>query len=576
MKIKKIIIHNFRSIIDAEFSLNDYTMLVGKNNSGKTNIMAAIRIFYEDGGLKYSEKRDFPKLKVKDQDSWVEIHYATTNDEQRNLKEDYQTSDNILKVRKYLQSKDFVKAGQSNLYAYEKGGLSGSLFYGAKNISQAKLGKIIFIPAVSKTEDTFKLSGPSPFRDILNFVMKRAVIASPSFETLKNSFDNFNDDFREESSKDGFSINNLVDDINEDIKNWQVSFGITINSIKPDDIVKNLLSHYLEDNNLTEKQVEISHFGQGLQRHLIYTLIRLSSKYIPKEKSVKKEWLPDLVVLLFEEPEAFLHPSQQEVLHLSLQTVSFDKNEQVLISSHSPHFVSKKMDDISGVVRLHKNGGVSRAHQINKQDFSKMLSENISLYKVFCEILNDSAADSDLKKAIKKNHLGEHTPDETMKLEEESIRYFLWLNPDKSSLFFAEHVIICEGLSDKVLFDLILDERCFDLRSEKHIYVLESGGKFNIHRYVTLLDKLCISHSVIIDKDENRSYHEIVNNHIEQNRSQVTKEIYFFEDSLEKFLNISIPKRKDLKPINIVKLYKNNSIGESRINELIKIIKKCI
>jgi len=55
MKIKSVKIHNFRSIKDAEFGLNDYSVLVGANNSGKTNILTALRIFYEDG-VKFNEK----------------------------------------------------------------------------------------------------------------------------------------------------------------------------------------------------------------------------------------------------------------------------------------------------------------------------------------------------------------------------------------------------------------------------------------------------------------------------------------------------------------------------------------
>ncbi len=575
MNINKIIIHNFRSIKDAEFVLNDYSMLIGRNNTGKSNILSAILSFYEEGGFKYSEKRDFPKLPTDDQESWIEIHYATSPEEQKYLKEEYKSSDNILRVRKYLKSKDFVKANQSNIYAYEGGKLSSNLFYGAKNISQAKLGKVIYIPATGRTEETFKLTGPSPFRDILNFVMKRAVLNSPSFESLKGSFEQFNREFRDEASKDGFSMNALVEDINKDIESWQVSFGVNINPIRPEDLIKNLLSHYLEDKYLTEKEVDISYFGQGLQRHLIFTLIRLSSKYTVKEKQEKKEWAPDLIMLLYEEPEAFLHPSQQELLHLSLKSLSKEQDEQVLISTHSPHFVSKQMDDITGIIRLHKDNGVSSLFQIDGDVFNTMMDDNLGLYKKFCDILQDPSTETTLSKIIKSKHLGDATPDETIKLEEESIKYFLWLNPDKSALFFAEHVYVCEGLADKVFFDLILDERCSDILQE-HIYVLESGGKFNIHRYMTLLGKLNIPHAVILDRDDDESYHQIVNEYIENNKNDMTKEIFFFPKDLEAFLDISESKRPDLKPINIINHYKQGNIKEDKIEEIIKILKRQI
>ena len=57
MKIKQIEIHNFRSIKSTKFNLNDYSLLIGENNAGKSNVFRALRIFYEDN-LKYDEKTD--------------------------------------------------------------------------------------------------------------------------------------------------------------------------------------------------------------------------------------------------------------------------------------------------------------------------------------------------------------------------------------------------------------------------------------------------------------------------------------------------------------------------------------
>ena len=48
MKLRRLRIHNFRSIIDADIEVHDYTMIVGANNAGKSNVLAALRAFYED------------------------------------------------------------------------------------------------------------------------------------------------------------------------------------------------------------------------------------------------------------------------------------------------------------------------------------------------------------------------------------------------------------------------------------------------------------------------------------------------------------------------------------------------
>ena len=318
MKIKSITIHNFRSIKEAKFDPYDYTVLVGANNAGKSNVLTALRIFYEDG-IKFTDKSDFPKFQTKDNESWIEIEYLLTDEEFSNLKEEYKNPDNILKVRKYLKSEDRtrVKANQSNIYGYENGVLSENLFYGAKNVSEAKLGSIIYIPEVAKTDETLKLTGPSPLRDIVTFVMKKVVKTSESFGSLNRAFEEFNSKFKEEASKDGFSLSKLRQEINKSLKEWEVEFNLNINPVRPEDIIKNLVSHYAIDKNL-DKEIDVKYLGQGLQRHLIYTLLKLSSQYTEKKTYKKKEFSPELTLILFEEPEAFLHPGQQEFLNTCL------------------------------------------------------------------------------------------------------------------------------------------------------------------------------------------------------------------------------------------------------------------
>ncbi|MEW8539352.1 MAG: AAA family ATPase [Candidatus Thiodiazotropha endolucinida] len=573
MNLREIIIHNVRSIKDATCYVSDYSMLVGENYAGKTNILMALRLFYEDGGIKYKKDSDFPKFKTDDDESWVELAFETTPDEQAGLKDEYKSKDSILRVRKYFQSdnKDLVKTSQSNIYAYEGGELSGNLFYGAKNVSQAKLGNVIYIPAVSKTDETLKLTGPSPFREMVNFVMKRAVLESATFDGLKTAFDTFNTDFKDEASKDGFSINSLIDDINSDIDQWNIRFGVSVNPIRPEDIVKNLLSHYIEDVDLGGKQINLSSFGQGLQRHLIFTLIKLSAKYAAPSSTKKKDFDPDFTLFLYEEPEAFLHPAQQESLHLSLRTLASQEPEQVLISSHSPHFVSKQIDQIEGIIRLSKINGETNSFQVKEEALNRVFDSNIGLYKRFCDCLNSDDYDDGIKQRIRTQRLRDDIPNPAEKLEEEAVRYFMWLDAERASMFFAKHVIICEGASEKIFIDFLFNEKWPEFK-DRHIYLLDALGKFNIHRYITLLTELGISHSVLLDSDNDAGVHGIVNTFIDERKTALTKTIYAFDDDFETFLDIDKPSRPDLKPLNIIVKFKRGDVADENIDALKTII----
>jgi len=564
MKIKTIAIHNFRSIKDIFFNVNNYSILLGANNTGKTNIMTAIRIFYEDN-IKFNESIDFPKFKTTDEESWVELSYLLDKNEYNNIRNEYKNQNKILKVRKYLKSENRVKTNQSNIFAYENGKLSDNLFYGAKNISQAKLGRIIYIPEIAKTSDTLKLSGPSPLRKILNFVINKVIKDSQNFKKLNKEFDDFNKNFKKEASMDGFSLKKLFIDINDNLKEWGIEFNMDINPINPEIIIKNLISPFTIDKNLNKK-IDVKSLGQGLQRHLIFTLLKLLESYSEKRLSRKKDFSPEFTFLLFEEPEAFLHPHQQKILNDNLHSFASNDQQQVLVSTHSPFFISKHIEELSNLVRLTKENSITKIFQISETELKEIIKENNELIEYLSGKLDDPAIDNSIKNTIR--HIIGDTQNE-IQIEEESIRYLLWLNSERCCVFFSDIVLICEGASEKIFIDYLINNQWYDLK-KYNIYVLDSMGKFNIHRYMNLFKGLGIKHSVLYDKDTNSKTHQYINQFINDQKNIYTMKIDFFNQDLEAFLQISPPppNRRDKKPLNILWHYKNGKINNEQIIKL--------
>lgn len=339
MQLIKITIHNFRSIATGTFNVGDYSLLIGANNSGKSNIMDALRIFYEKG-IKFEESRDFPKFETDDDESWIEIEYILDNDEYKNLKEEYKQPNNSLKVRKYFltNQKDSKGKHKLGIYAYIQNSISDEHFYGAKNVQQGKLGEIIYIPAVSKLDEHTKLSGPSALRELLNDIVKKLVKSSVAFKNLTGQFETFTAEFKTEETDDNKSLSGLETEINAYIQDWEVEFELDISPVNEVDIIKNLVSYKIIDSVLDER-FEAGQFGQGFQRHLIFTLIQMSAKYqTTAHPSDKKEFSPNMTLLLFEEPEAFLHPTQQSILCHSLKGIATQEGNQVLLS-HIRHIL---------------------------------------------------------------------------------------------------------------------------------------------------------------------------------------------------------------------------------------------
>lgn len=564
--------HNFRSIKDAKINLKDYSLLIGENNAGKTNFITALRMFYEDQGIKFDEDRDFPKFTTDDKESWIELKFKTTANEQENLKECYKSKENVLKVRRYFKSDKYVKSGQSNIYGYENDVLSNNLFYGAKNISKEKLGNVVYIPAVSTNNEIFKLSGPSPFRELVNFVFDKVISDSPTFKSLNEIIGKFNSDFMAEYS-DGISLNSLRDEINKSLNSWGIDFGMRVNSLESQEIVKTLFSYYLVDKNLNQ-DVDINLLGQGLQRHLIYTLIKLSSGYVKKAKHREANFSTDFTLLLFEEPEAFLHPSQQTQMNINLRNVAKEDSQQVLISTHSPNFVSKNIHSLSSLLSVKKENAVTNIFQLKSEDVDKLFSNNYSLFKTFSDILNNQHESDSLKEKIKKRGLGNMEPNVKIKLEEESVKYFMWLDAERAASFFSKHVIICEGATEKIAFEYLINNS-LTTYIDRNIYILDAMGKFNIHRYMNLFGNLGITHSVLFDRDSDTDIQQIVNKFLESNKNEYTKVIKTFHKDLEDFLEIKEAPRKDLKPLNVLTKLKNGEIKEEKIDKL-KNLFKCL
>ncbi|MGB0383605.1 MAG: ATP-dependent nuclease [Ardenticatenaceae bacterium] len=69
MKLREMVVKNFRCLVDVAIPITDTTVLVGENNSGKTALLDALRIALPDsmaGGLRPFEEYDYHMVKAND------------------------------------------------------------------------------------------------------------------------------------------------------------------------------------------------------------------------------------------------------------------------------------------------------------------------------------------------------------------------------------------------------------------------------------------------------------------------------------------------------------------------------
>jgi putative ATP-dependent endonuclease of OLD family len=525
MRIREVQIHNFRSIADERIYLRAYSLLIGANNSGKSNIVDAIRSFY-DKDIKFEIERDLPKFKPTDNESWIEIEFQLSAHEASTIKSQYLLKGNGCRIRRWLYPPE---RGKTGLLGYEEGKLSENMFYGWKNVGQAKLGNVIYVPATSRLDEHTKLSGPSALRDLVNDILKTIIKSSAAYIELRNQFKLFEASVKREETPDKRSQEGLESRINEEIGEWGAKFNFEVSSPEMDEIVKTLIRHSIVDSWL-DVPLDSSAFGHGFQRHLIFTLIRISASYVsPDPEPRKKDFSPQFQLLLFEEPEAFLHPQQQDVLDANLRLLAEHEDRQVIVATHSPHFVSYNTDDIVDLVRLCRTEGKTCVYQITRDHIQKIFEENLEIRKILGGLKGAPATgDTD--------SLSDHA------LEE--VRHFLWLNPERSALFFADLVLIVEGLSEQVLVNYLIKKGEITVPS-KWAFVLETWGNYNMHRFMNLLGALGIKHAVLYDFDQSKSGAEKIKQDgiaalINQARNQSTLGIDCIPGNSESFLEIKI------------------------------------
>jgi putative ATP-dependent endonuclease of the OLD family len=549
MKAIKIHVHNFRTFQDDDISLTPYSLLLGINNCGKSNLIDAIRVFYEKD-LKYDESRDFPKYPTTDNESWIEIEFQPTQEEIANLKTEYKSPEGTFRVRKYLQSseKDDDGKQKSGVYAYVDGQLSNTRFYGVKNVSLGKLGDIIYIPAVSRLDEQTKLSGPSALRDLINSVLKKIIDTSPAYVGLKSAFDEFNGNIKGESTESGYSLESIEREITEEIDNWGTSFEFFINPVAPDDLVKSLIGHRIQDKALGLSQSSTC-YGQGFQRHLVFTLIKLSAKYTASVKPGSgKEFSPQLTWLLFEEPEAFLHPSQIDALDVNLRTIGKIEGNQVLITTHSPEFVSKNIEDVPSLVRLCRNDVTTTVGQISSTKLAEIFSDNQQAVQQW----------------LANPKISKNTSQQDLTMEMESIKYALWLDPKRSCAFFANKVLLVEGPTEVALISYLMGLGQISSHTDG-VFVLDAMGKYNIHRFMNLFGEMHIPHAVLYDYDNGN--HPEIDLSITSAKTQYTIGIDTFPDEIETFLGI--PKGQGgKKPQQAMWQLKHGNISEATLTNL--------
>lgn len=372
MKIKSIRIRNFRTIQDeTSIDLEDYATIVGPNNSGKTNILKAIQIFFTgyDNKEGYDRKRDFTRTGSKTSKTTINVTFSKEKDTSfdqaifREYEEIYDFLEidivNFSEFTIYLTFNENNPNYQLHSNVKKKADKSGPYSTKQKNIITKVLDhfSVHYIASEKSVKEVFNnLVTPLISVELGKKLLENKKMINSVFESTSNTITKHLTDCDLHDFK--FTIRPPEDQFSKMIKGFEFLLNDSI------------------ETNVFEK-------GMGIQTA---SLLACFLWVTEKEKSADKQ-----VVWLLEEPESFLHPSLSETHKKLLERLR--SMSVVINSTHSLQFVPQDPLKVLGsVIDANKT-------KINKfktySDATKSLREtlgiefshffNLGLSNVFCE-----------------------------------------------------------------------------------------------------------------------------------------------------------------------------------------------
>lgn len=459
MRPQRVAVHNVRGAVDVEFHLRAFTALIGPNNAGKTTLLDAVRLFY--GALEWDGDRDRPWDDEADGESWVEIDYEIGADEAKEIFQEPAQAQ-VLRIRRYLTDGVGGKAGA--FYSIPSGGGDPQPTGWA---TAAKLGQCVYVPALTQMSDHTSTSGPaSPLRDILLLAFSDR-FTDGALLTARRGLSAL-----EETLADG-PINDLESDLDDALSPWGLSVKVNVGELTNEIILRHLIELHVEQGG-TRRPLETQ--GSGVQRALIAALIQAAAKIRATSEKNAFRWV------LFEEPEAFLHPAQVTRLTHDLRELVRSGNTAVTISTHDPTMLAAAEASPEGIVRVQRP-----VHQINAVSPTP-------------ERVNATLADIHIRSAYAVGSRSCFKRPRLTTAEEERQRVLYDLDARRASAFFADRVIVVEGPSDLLFFDWLARQgRLTELGA--NVGVLDAFGKFELHRASSTLSLFGIPHVVLWDED---------------------------------------------------------------------------
>jgi putative ATP-dependent endonuclease of OLD family len=528
MRLAEIRIENFRAFRDETIRLDDYTCMVGPNGSGKSTVLTALNIFFRNTASAATDLVNLTEEDFHGRDTSRPITITVTFDElqpeaQTDFAHYYRQEKLIISAVavwnaglrsatvKQFGERVGIKSFAPFFEAEGEGKLVSELktvyseiqkkfsnlpgpgtkpsmiaalhdyetthpdlcepipsedqFYGVskgRNLLQ-KYIQWAYVPAV-KDASTEQLESR---KTGLGILLERTVRSRISFEKPLNDLrKNAEEVYLKILEENRGALSSLSESLSLKLKEW--AHPDTHLTLKwNDDTSKAIsisepLAKILAGEGLFEG--ELARFGHGLQRSFLLALLQ--------EIAGSEQTGGPKLLLACEEPELYQHPPQARHLAAVLDTLS-SQNAQVIVSTHSPYFVSGKGFESVRMFRKPTTSGEAHAHAYTFGDLSAAIA----------------AANGEKPITLAGTALKVHQA----------------LSPAINEMFLTSVLVLVEGVEDAAYLAtyIALMEKWGDFR-RLGCHIVPAGGKSELIRPIAVAKGLQIPTFVVFDGDDHK------------------------------------------------------------------------
>jgi len=344
-RINKLIIKNYRSIgeqIEIKFPQNQPVILIGENNSGKTNIIRALDIMFGEWHPKYKDLEDHDFYNRNPENEIIIETKVSGLSNRLGRNNEYECTGFKLTGK---------KGGNNEYVAIQEDGDENPY------VSNELREELCAVMISSEHNLRYQLSYTSKYT-LLSRVTRafhdRLISNTDRVSRLKDLYTQIIEIFNEVPGFIEFK-ENMSSLTGELIQNLTHGLQLDFSAYDPSNYFKNL--RVLPHEN--DEARNFDELGTGQQQILALSFAHAYAKYFRSERGL---------ILAIDEPETYLHPLAQKWLARTLFQMAED-GLQIVIATHSSYFIDLKY--LEGIYLVRKGNNGTYVINSSKQKFTE-------------------------------------------------------------------------------------------------------------------------------------------------------------------------------------------------------------